>query len=60
MKADPKRWHNQGQEDAAKGQGNFDPPDKSFIEELVEGYSAEELTNIEAYKEGWRNGDKQR
>jgi hypothetical protein len=60
MKADPNRWHNQGQEDAAKGPGNYNPPDKSFIEELVEGYSTEELANLEAYKEGWSNAEKQR
>lgn len=48
--------HNQGQEDAAKGYGNYDPP-HGFIHTVLSDRLKEEN---DAYREGYSNVAKQR
>jgi len=50
--------HNQGQEDASKGV--YNPPTKDPVTFMVEGYSHEELENIESYKEGYSHTESQK
>ena len=50
------RMHTRGQEDAAKGWGNYDPPNGVIRESLVEEAHAQN----EAYRDGYANGVEQR
>jgi hypothetical protein len=46
--------HNKGQEDAAKGPGNYEPPARSFLDR------ADEIEARESYREGHSHGEAQR
>lgn len=49
-------YHNEGQEDAAKGYGNHEPP-KGLIHSIIDSDAAEDNKN---YTEGYRHGAEQR
>lgn len=50
------KLHNQGQEDAAKGYGNYDLPHGLVQTVLSDDLAAEN----DAYREGYRHGSEQR
>ena len=50
--------HNKGEQDAAKGV--YNPPTKGMLSEMVEGYSKQELADIESYKQGHSNTESQK
>lgn len=55
MSRDLEYWHNKGEQDYP----DFDPPDKGFLFELVEGNSDEEIAIMQAYRAGYANAREQ-
>ena len=55
------KHHNNGQKDGARNQYN-PPHQRNIIEEILfgPGYNKEERSNREAYKQGYRQGKRQR
>lgn len=52
------KYHNEGQEDGAKGPGNYDPP-HGWLWNTTVG-SDEDRKDSESYREGYRNAINQR